>query len=128
LVTGGERLPRKGYFESPTIFSDVTADMKIVKEEIFGPITTITKFRTEEEVIELANDSEYGLAAGIHTTNINRAINVSKKLQAGTVWVTYNAFDADVPFGGYKQSGIGRELGRDASANYVQTKAVRLVL
>ena len=128
LVTGGERLPRKGYFVSPTIFSDVTADMKIVKEEIFGPITTITKFRTDEEVIGLANDSEYGLAAGIHTTNINRAINVSKKLQAGTVWVTYNAFEANVPFGGYKQSGIGRELGRDALANYLQTKAVRVVL
>jgi aldehyde dehydrogenase (NAD+) len=129
LVTGGERLPRKGYFVSPTIFSDVTEDMKIVKEEIFGPVTTITKFRTEQEVIELANDSEYGLAAGIHTTNINRAINVAKKLRAGTVWVnTYNAYDANVPFGGYGQSGIGRELGRDALANYVQTKAVRVAL
>ncbi|KAG7195488.1 aldehyde dehydrogenase (NAD(P)(+)) ald5 [Scheffersomyces spartinae] len=129
LVTGGARHGEKGFFVKPTIFADVKEDMQIVKEEIFGPVVTISKFSTVDEVIDLANDSEYGLAAGVHTENINTAIEVSNRLQAGTVWVnTYNDFHPMVPFGGYGQSGIGREMGAEALDNYLQVKAVRVGL
>lgn len=93
--------------------------MKIVREEIFGPVCTISKFKTKEEVIKAGNSTTYGLAAAIHTTNLNTAIEVSNALKAGTVWVnTYNTLHHQLPFGGYKESGIGRELGEDALANY----------
>lgn len=129
LVTGGERLGQKGYFVKPTVFADVREDMRIVKEEIFGPVMTITKFRTIDELVEMANNSEYGLAAGIHTSNINTAINVSNRLTAGTVWVnTYNDFHSSIPFGGFNASGIGREMGSEAFDNYTQVKAVRIKL
>lgn len=129
VLTGGERLGDKGYFVKPTIFADVKEDMQIVKDEIFGPVVTISKFKTVDEVIALANDSEYGLAAGVHTEDVNKAISVSNRLQSGTVWVnTYNDFHPMVPFGGYSQSGIGREMGEEALDNYTQTKAVRLAL
>lgn len=129
LITGGERLGNKGYFIKPTIFGDVKEDMRIVKEEIFGPVVTVTKFKTVDELIEMANDSEYGLAAGIHTSNINTAFEVSNKLNAGTVWVnTYNDFHHCVPFGGFNASGIGREMGHEALDNYTQVKAVRIKL
>ncbi|ODQ81528.1 hypothetical protein BABINDRAFT_32708 [Babjeviella inositovora NRRL Y-12698] len=127
LITGGERIGGKGYFIKPTIFGNVHEEMRIVKEEIFGPVVTITKFETVDEVIELANNSEYGLAAGLHTEDINKAIDVSNRLKAGTVWVnTYNDFHSSVPFGGYAQSGIGREMGIEAFDNYTQVKAVRI--
>ncbi len=127
LITGGERVEGKGYFIKPTIFSDVEEDMRIVKEEIFGPVVTVTKFKTVDEVIEMANNSEYGLAAGLHTTDVNKAVDVSNRLKAGTVWVnTYNAFHPMVPFGGYNQSGIGKEMGAEALDNYTQVKAVRI--
>ncbi|EGP84573.1 unnamed protein product [Zymoseptoria tritici ST99CH_1A5] len=126
---GGNRKGDKGYFIEPTIFSNVTEDMKIVQEEIFGPVCSISKFKTEEEVIKLGNATTYGLAAAVHTTNLNRAINVSNALKAGTVWVnTYNTLHHQLPFGGYKESGIGRELGEDALANYTQTKTVNIRL
>lgn len=129
VITGGERLGDKGYFVKPTIFADVKEDMQIVKDEIFGPVVTISKFKDVEEVVALANDSEYGLAAGIHTENINTAINVANRLLSGTVWVnTYNDFNPMVPFGGYSQSGIGREMGEEALDNYTQVKAVRIGL
>lgn len=129
LVTGGERLGDKGYFIKPTIFSDVEENMRIVKEEIFGPVVTITKFKDVEDLVEKANDSEYGLAAGIHTSNINNAINVSNRLNAGTVWInTFNDFHHSVPFGGFNASGIGREMGSEALDNYTQVKAVRVKL
>ncbi|KAK6458659.1 aldehyde dehydrogenase [Scheffersomyces xylosifermentans] len=129
VITGGERLGNKGYFVKPTIFGDVREDHQIVKEEIFGPVVTITKFKTVDEVIKLANNSEYGLAAGVHTTDINKAINVSNKINSGTIWVnTYNDFHPMVPFGGYSQSGIGREMGEEALDNYTQVKAVRIAL
>jgi aldehyde dehydrogenase (NAD+) len=129
LVTGGERHGSKGFFIKPTIFADVEEDHKIVKEEIFGPVITVTKFSTVDEIVEKANDSEYGLAAGIHTTNLKTALEVSKRLEAGTVWVnTYNDFDPQTPFGGYKQSGIGREMGTEALDNYTQVKTVRIKL
>lgn len=130
VVTGGKRVAREGFFVHPTIFADVTEDMKIVKEEIFGPVVTITKFKTADEVIKLANDSDYGLAAGIHTTNINQAIHVANRIRAGTIWVnTYNDFHHNVPFGGFNQSGIGRELGKEGITEaYTQPKSVRIKL
>lgn len=129
LVTGGKRLDRPGYFIAPTVFADVKEDMQVVKEEIFGPVVTVSKFSSVDEVIELANNSEYGLAAGIHTQDVNKAIDVSNRLNAGTIWVnTYNSFHEAVPFGGYGQSGIGREMGEQALDNYTQVKAVRLAI
>lgn len=129
LLAGGERVGDKGYFIKPTIFGNVKEDMRIVKEEIFGPVVTITKFKTLDEVVDLANDSQYGLAAGIHTTNINNAIKVSDRLKAGTVWVnTYNDFHHGVPFGGYNASGLGREMGQEGFEGYTQAKAVRIKL
>ncbi|QLG73129.1 hypothetical protein HG535_0E02130 [Zygotorulaspora mrakii] len=129
LISGGERLGTKGYFIRPTIFGDVSEDMRIVKEEIFGPVVTITKFKTTEEVIELANDSEYGLAAGIHTSNFTTALTVANKVNAGTVWInTYNDFHHSTPFGGFNASGIGREMGSETLENYTQVKAVRAKL
>lgn len=129
LVTGGVRLDRPGYFIAPTVFADVQEDMKVVKEEIFGPVVTVSKFSSVDDVIEKANNSEYGLAAGIHTTDVNKAIDVSNRLNAGTIWVnTYNNFHQAVPFGGYGQSGIGREMGEQALENYTQYKAVRMAI
>lgn len=129
VVAGGARHGDKGYFVKPTIFGDVKEDMQIVKDEIFGPVVTISKFSTVDEVVKYANDSDYGLAAGVHSTNLSTALSVANKLKAGTVWVnTYNDFDAMVPFGGYGQSGIGRELGEAALDNYTQLKSVRIGL
>jgi aldehyde dehydrogenase (NAD+) len=129
VVTGGERHGDKGYFIQPTIFSNVTEDMKIMQEEIFGPVCSISKFETEEEVIKAGNNSNYGLAAAIHTSNLNTAIRVANDIKAGTVWVnSYNMLHHQVPFGGYKESGIGRELGEAALANYTQTKSVSIRL
>jgi len=129
VVTGGERHGDKGYFIQPTIFSDVTEDMKIMQEEIFGPVCSIAKFETEEEIIKTGNNSTYGLASAVHTQNLNTAIRVANALRAGTVWVNqYNMLHHQVPFGGYKESGIGRELGEAALANYTQTKSVSIRL
>jgi len=129
IETGGERQGKEGYFIKPTIFSGVSEDMKIMQEEIFGPVCSISKFKTEEEAIKVGNSSTYGLAAAVHTTNLNTAINVSNALRAGTVWVNnYNLLHHQLPFGGYKESGIGRELGEAALANYSQTKTVNIRL
>jgi aldehyde dehydrogenase (NAD+) len=129
IETGGERLGTEGYFIKPTIFSNVREDMKIMQEEIFGPVCSIAKFKDEEEAIRLGNSSTYGLAAAVHTKSLNTAIRVSRALKAGTVWVNnYNMIHHQLPFGGYKQSGIGRELGEHALANYVQTKTVNIRL
>ena len=129
IETGGKRQGDVGYFIEPTIFSDVTEDMQIQKEEIFGPVCSISKFKTEEDVIKAANTSTYGLAAAVHTMNLNTAIRVSNELKAGTVWINqYNILPHNVPFGGYKESGIGRELGEAALANYTQTKSVQIRL
>lgn len=129
VLTGGERHGDKGYFIKPTIFSDVTEDMKIVQEEIFGPVCTISKFETEEEVLKAANNTTFGLASAVHTTNLNTAIRVSNSIRAGTVWVNqYNMLHHQLPFGGYKESGIGRELGAAALENYTQNKTVSIRL
>jgi acyl-CoA reductase-like NAD-dependent aldehyde dehydrogenase len=119
VTYGGERFGTEGYFINPTIFTDVTPDMKIVKEEIFGPVGVIIKFSSDEEVIKQANDTDYGLAAAVFSQNINRAINTAHRLHAGTAWINcINQLHAQVPFGGYKQSGIGRELGEYALSKY----------
>jgi len=129
VETGGNRKGDTGYFIEPTIFSNVTEDMKIMQEEIFGPVCSISKFKTKEEAIKVGNKTTYGLAAAVHTTNLNTAIEVANSLKAGTVWVnTYNTLHHQLPFGGYKESGIGRELGEDALANYTQTKTVNIRL
>ncbi|KIH93533.1 aldehyde dehydrogenase (NAD+) [Sporothrix brasiliensis 5110] len=129
VVTGGDRHGDKGYFIQPTIFADVRQDMKIMQEEIFGPVVAVAKFKDAEEAIALGNDSNYGLAAAVHTKDLNTAIRVSNALRAGTVWVNcYNALHHQLPFGGYKESGIGRELGEAALANYTQSKSVAIKL
>lgn len=129
VVTGGERHGDKGYFIQPTIFSDVTEDMKIMQEEIFGPVCSIAKFETEEEIVKIGNNTSYGLASAVHTKDLNTAIRVANSLRAGTVWVNqYNMLHHQIPFGGYKESGIGRELGEAALANYTQTKSVSIRL
>ena len=114
-----------GWFVEPTIFGDVRPDMRIAQEEVFGPILAIIPFDTEEEAIEIANGTMYGLAAGVWTSDMGRAIRMSRKLQAGTVWVnTYRAVSFLSPFGGYKRSGIGRESGLMAIREYLQEKSV----
>lgn len=125
LETGGGRIGDKGYYIEPTVFSDVKDDMTIAKDEIFGPVQSILKWDTLEEVIERANDSEYGLASGIFSQDLDEVNIISRGLKAGTVWVnTYNQFDTGVPFGGYKTSGIGREHGEEVLSHYTQTKSV----
>jgi aldehyde dehydrogenase (NAD+) len=124
-LTGGARWGDKGYFVKPTIFVDAKDSDTIAKEEIFGPVLTIFKFNTEEEVIERANASIFGLAAGICSRDVGRCLRVASLLRAGTVWCnTYNSFDAAQPFGGFKQSGHGRELGANGLENYLETKTV----
>ena len=111
LETGGKRFGSKGYFVEPTVFSNVTDNMTIAKEEIFGPVQSIFKFKTLDEVIERANNTNFGLAAGVITKDINNALVFSKAVEAGSVWVNcYAAITSQTPFGGYKESGHGREL------------------
>lgn len=129
LVTGGKRVGTEGYFIEPTIFANVTDDMTIAKEEIFGPVQSIIKFSTLEEVIERANNTAFGLAAGIVTNDLNKALMFSHAVEAGSVWVnTYLAVVNQAPFGGYKQSGIGRELGKHSLEGYLETKAITVRL
>jgi aldehyde dehydrogenase (NAD+) len=126
---GGERHGTEGYFIKPTIFTNVNPSMKIVQEEIFGPVCVVIKFKDEEDVIKQANDTFYGLAAALFTQNLNRAINTAPSLKAGTAWITcVNSFNSNVPFGGFKQSGIGRECGDYALTNYTAVKAVHVNL
>ncbi|GAA5915187.1 hypothetical protein JCM6882_001132 [Rhodosporidiobolus microsporus] len=125
LLTGGSRHGTKGYFIQPTAFADVTMDMRIAQEEIFGPVASIIKFKTEEEAVQIANDSEYGLAAAVHSQNITQVNRVTRRLKAGTVWVNqYVMLSHQCPFGGYKQSGWGRDLGLEALNSYLETKVI----
>jgi len=128
LVAGGSRTDigtGKGYFMQPTVFADVTPAMTIAREEIFGPVLAAIDFVDVDEAIARANDSVYGLAAGVWTRDIKKAHYVASRLQAGTVWVnTYNVYDTAVPFGGYKQSGFGRDMSRYALDYYTQVKSV----
>jgi len=124
-VAGGQRALDKGYFIEPTVFADVEDDMTIAREEIFGPVMSIFKFKTIDEVIARANDSDYGLAAAVFSSDFPKSRQVAKKLRAGSVWINcYDTFDAALPFGGFKSSGIGRELGESALMNYLEQKTV----
>ena len=129
LVCGGGRPAdpalANGFFVDPTVFTACTDDMAIVREEIFGPVMSVLTFATEDEVVARANSSEYGLAAGVFTRDIQRAHRVVARLEAGTIWINnYNITPIEMPFGGYKQSGIGRENGHAAIEHYTQVKSV----
>ncbi|KAF9688207.1 hypothetical protein SADUNF_Sadunf02G0173100 [Salix dunnii] len=125
LETGGDRFGSNGYYIQPTVFSNVQDEMSIAKEEIFGPVQSILKFKDLDEVIKRSNNSRYGLAAGIFTHNLDTANTLSRALKVGTVWINcYDVFDAAIPFGGYKMSGNGREKGIYSLSNYLQVKAV----
>jgi len=124
LVCGGGA-SEQGCFVEPTIFGDVEDDMRISREEIFGPVLVVSKFESELEVVERANDSEYGLGAGIWTENITNAHKIANKLKSGSVWINcYNATDPASPFGGFKNSGFGREMGSYAMQNYTEVKSI----
>lgn len=133
LVTGGERYTEngcdKGFFMKPTILISKTNAARVCQEEIFGPVVVVQKFKTVDEVIELANDSVYGLGGGVFTSSLNTAMKVSRGVQTGRVWVnTYNAIPAGAPFGGYKESGIGRETHKVMLEHYSQTKNIMINL
>jgi aldehyde dehydrogenase (NAD+) len=126
---GGRKGDGPGYFIRPTVFVNVTDNMTIAKEEIFGPVTAVMKFKTLDEAIKRANKSVYGLAAGIFTRDLNTALKYATQVKAGTVWVnTYNSFDAAQPFGGFKQSGNGRELGEGVIELYTEVKSIMIAL
>ncbi len=133
LVCGGKRPEgpefSKGWFLEPTIFDEVNPSMRIAKEEIFGPVLSVIPFDTEEEAIRIANDSEYGLAAGIWTQNVTRAMRVVREIRAGITWInTYHPTFNEMPWGGYKQSGNGRELGLHGIESYLEMKQVNVNL
>ncbi|XP_074059652.1 aldehyde dehydrogenase X, mitochondrial isoform X2 [Macrotis lagotis] len=127
LMCGGERFGEKGFFIKPTVFGNVQDSMRIAKEEIFGPVQPVFKFKKISEVIERANDTKYGLAAAVFTKDLDKAMYLTQGLQAGTVWVnTYNIVTCHTPFGGFKESGNGRELGEDGLKEYVEVKTVTI--
>lgn len=129
LVTGGGAVNRKGYFVQPTIFDFVTDNMTIAKEEIFGPVVSILSFTDVDDLVRRANNTFYGLSAGIWTRDIGKAHRLAKEIKAGTIWINcYNCFDAASPFGGYKQSGFGRELGTHSIELYTNVKSVWVAL
>ena len=124
-VVGGHKRPGSGYFVEPTVMVKTKPDMKVVREEIFGPVVCAMPFRDVDKMIAEANQSEYGLAAAVWTRDISKAHRIAEKLRAGTVWINcYNVFDAALPFGGYKQSGWGREMGHEVLEMYTEVKAV----
>ncbi|MGE7664866.1 aldehyde dehydrogenase family protein [Ureibacillus composti] len=129
LLCGGNRLERKGYFVEPTIFTNTTHDMRIVQEEIFGPVLVIQTFKTESEAIQLANGTNYGLAGAVFTNDSARSMRVIRKLRAGITWINsyHNTFN-EAPWGGYKQSGIGRELGTYGFEEYLEVKQINFNL
>lgn len=131
LACGGNRIERdgmeKGFFIEPTVFADVTSNMRIVKEEIFGPVAAIQKFKDEAEAIKIANDTEFGLAGGVFSRDQNKAMRVIKKVRAGITWVnSYHLTNVQAPWGGYKQSGIGRSLGTYGLDEYQETKQINI--
>lgn len=133
LLCGGEQFTEngleKGCFIRPTLLGNVTNDMRVAKEEIFGPVACIIKFKSEDEVIEMANDSEYGLGGAVFTNDINRAVRISRAIETGRVWInTYNAIPEGAPFGGYKKSGIGRETHKVILEHYTQMKNILINL
>ncbi|KAG1447039.1 hypothetical protein G6F56_009387 [Rhizopus delemar] len=128
LAYGGKRWGKVGYYVEPTVFTHCHNGMRVMREEIFGPVVAIGTFKTVEEAIELANDSDYGLAGGVYTKDIDTATKVTSEVKAGTMWINcYDVFDQSTPFGGYKQSGFGKELGKYALQEYTQVKVVKLL-
>jgi aldehyde dehydrogenase (NAD+) len=129
LVCGGERFGSKGFYIQPTLFANVQDNMEIAQREIFGPVMSVFKFRDEQELVARANNTIYGLAAAVWTRDIAKAHNLAAEIKAGTVWVNcYDVFDAAAPFGGFKISGQGRELGEDGLKAYLETKTVTVAL
>jgi acyl-CoA reductase-like NAD-dependent aldehyde dehydrogenase len=130
MLAGGESPAlegafQNGYFFQPTIFSDVKNQMRVAQEEIFGPVVSVITFRDEDDLIKQANDTIFGLSAGIWTRDITRAHRFAKEIKAGVVWInTFNMFNAASPFGGFKQSGYGREMGKHALEMYTHVKSV----
>jgi aldehyde dehydrogenase (NAD+) len=128
-VSGGNRVGNRGYFIEPTLFTGVNDEMSIAKDEIFGPVLSVLKFKDAEEIIERGNNTFYGLAAAVWTRDISKAHHLAAKLRAGTVWINcYDVFDTAAPFGGFKMSGIGRELGERGLEAYTETKTVTVSL
>jgi len=128
LVAGGEGMPDdldSGFYVRPTVFADVTPQMTVFREEIFGPVLCITTYSNEEEAIELANDSEYGLSGGVWSGDESRAMKVARKLRTGQVSINGGAFNVTAPFGGYKKSGLGRELGVHGMEEFLETKSIQ---
>lgn len=129
LMCGGERVGDRGYFVAPTVFADVQDNMKIAQEEIFGPVMSILKFKDTDELVDRANRTMYGLAAAVWTRDIGKAHQIANSVRAGTVWVNcFDVFDAAAPFGGFKQSGVGRELGEYGLQQYSEVKTVTVKL
>lgn len=127
LEAGGSKGADVGYFVKPTVFSGVTDDMTIAREEIFGPVQSILKFKTFDEVVDRCNNTQYGLAAGVFTKDLDKALQFAQQVQAGSVWVnTFLALSAQLPFGGFKQSGFGRENGEDGLHEYLEIKSVAI--
>lgn len=128
-VAGGKRAGDRGYFVQPTVFANVTDEMAIAKEEIFGPVLSVLSFKDTDEMIQRANNTCFGLAAAVWTNNLSRAHDYAARVRAGTVWVNcYNVFDAAAPFGGFKMSGHGRELGEEGLKPYLESKTVTIAL
>jgi aldehyde dehydrogenase (NAD+) len=128
-VTGGKRHGDRGFYIEPTLFTGVTDEMAIAKEEIFGPVHSVLKFKDVDEIVARANNTLYGVAAAVWTRDIGKAHHLANKVRAGTVWVTcYDVFDAAAPFGGFKMSGMGRELGEKGLDAYTETKTVTVSL
>jgi acyl-CoA reductase-like NAD-dependent aldehyde dehydrogenase len=124
-TVGGERWGDRGYFVKPTVLTQTRPDMAVVREEIFGPVVVAMPFDDPAQIVDTANDTPFGLAAGVFTRDISKAYRTAARLKAGTVWVnTYHVFNASIPFGGYKESGWGRELGHAALDDYLETKSV----
>ncbi len=118
-----------GHYISPTIFTDVDNNMRIAQEEIFGPVLCVIKYTSEDDAIRMANDTIYGLAAGVWSRDTERALSVAKRIRAGTIWINdYHLINAEAPFGGYKQSGIGRELGEWGLKEYMEIKHIHISL
>ncbi|GIN90421.1 betaine aldehyde dehydrogenase [Siminovitchia terrae] len=131
LATGGKRIVEgnygKGYFIEPTIFTNVSNNMSVVQEEIFGPVVTVQTFSSEEEAVRLANSTKYGLAGAVFTNDFSRALRVTKSMKAGTVWINkYHSVNNQLPWGGFKQSGFGRDLGKNSLLEYTETKVVNM--
>jgi acyl-CoA reductase-like NAD-dependent aldehyde dehydrogenase len=129
ITTGGHRLNRPGYFIAPTIVADIKDDARLVREEQFGPVLPVLKYKTVDEAIERANNTEYGLCASVWTKNVNKGAEIAEQIEAGTVWVNHHVgSEADLPFGGFKHSGVGRELGLAGLHTFMESQVVKVPL